>query len=155
MCLALFAATGSCPSAHRRGGCSASPLSIAARPSSGTPRPTERRSRCCSRTARTCFLAGRTGWGRLDGEALEHPVGPELATAVGPAVDQHVVARAQVHRQVALDRIPLVVGADELVELVEPPRGRNRVPAAGERAPVGAALLAQRLVGLGQAALLA
>src|ERR687894_476993 len=66
-------------------------------------------------------------------EALEDPVGVELATAVGAAVDEHVVARAEVHRQVALDRIPLVVGADQLVEGAARPPPGDRAPAAGEK----------------------
>src|SRR5919198_3491652 len=91
-----------------------------------------------------------TGW---RGELLEDPIGVELAAAVRAPVDQHVVARAEVHREVALDRVPLVVGADELVELVEPPRGGDRAPAPRELVVV--ALAAQRVVGARQVAPLA
>ena len=80
---------------------------------------------------------------RLSGQLLEDPVGIELAPPVRAAVDQHVVARAQVHRQVALDRIPLVVGADQLVELLERPPLGDRAPAAREARAVAAALGAQ------------
>ena len=54
-------------------------------------------------------------------EVLEHPLRPELGAPVGSPVDEHVVARAQVDREVALDRIPLVVRADQLVEILERP----------------------------------
>src|SRR4051795_11293006 len=52
------------------------------------------------------------------GELLEHPRGGELGAPVGAPVDLDVFARARVHRQVALDRVPVVVLADELVEVV-------------------------------------
>src|SRR4029079_14866976 len=42
-----------------------------------------------------------------------------------------------------LDRIPLVVGADQLVELLEPRRARGRLPAVRERLQIRAALLAE------------
>ena len=47
------------------------------------------------------------------------PTPPKWLAAVVLAADEHVVARPQVHRQVALDRVPVVVLLDELVELVE------------------------------------
>src|SRR5688572_5738624 len=81
-------------------------------------------------------------------ELLEDPGGVELAAAVRAAVDQDVVARAEVHREVALDGVPLVVGADQLVEVVERPRRGDRAPAAAEVGAVGAALVVNARVGL-------
>ena len=43
------------------------------------------------------------------GELGEDPLGRERLAPVGAPVDEHVVARAQVDRQVALDRVPVVV----------------------------------------------
>ena len=66
-------------------------------------------------------------------EVLEHPLRPEHRPAIGAPADAHVVARAGVERQVALDRIPVVVLGDELVEVgVEAPRARPLAPARGE-----------------------
>ena len=62
-------------------------------------------------------------------------------------MDLDVVARARVHREVALDRIPVVVLADELVEVVVAGGLRERAPAAGEQRGVAVALALQRAVG--------
>ena len=88
------------------------------------------------------------------GEVPEHPFRRQRLAAVGAAVDEHVVARAQVHRQVALDRIPVVVLADQLVELVEAGALGELRPALGEQLGVAVALLADRAVGPREPALL-
>src|SRR3954451_14105455 len=88
---------------------------------------------------------------RSGGELLEHPLGGQLRAPVGPPMDLHVVARARVHREVALDRVPVVVLADELVEVVVPYRRRDRAPALREALAVVAALLLQRPVSRGEA----
>src|SRR4051812_9727207 len=68
--------------------------------------------------------------GSVDGgKLLERPLGAEQRAPVRAAGDPHVVARADVHRQVALDRIPVVVLADQLVEL------RVVAPAVDPRPP--------------------
>ena len=61
-------------------------------------------------------------------------------------MDEHVVARLEADRQLALDRVPVVVLADELVEPPERPRLRRLAPAPREELAVGPALLAQRAV---------
>src|SRR4051794_29810534 len=109
-------------------------------------RPTGPATRSASRT---------TGWPGLHRELLEDPVRAEQRAAVRAAVGQHVVARAQVHREVALDRIPLVVLRDELVELVEAHARRVVAPAPRELGVVGPALLAQLALGAREAAALA
>src|SRR3954452_15565214 len=76
-------------------------------------------------------------------ELVEHPLRVELGPPVRAPAQQHVVARARVHRQVRLDRVPLVVLADQLVELLEPPRAGPRAPPPRERLGVAAALLPQ------------
>src|SRR5687767_10344548 len=74
---------------------------------------------------------------RLGRELLEDPGGSEQGPAVGAPADAHVVARARVQRQVALDRIPLVVLVDELEEVGRKrPSACERPPALGERAAV-------------------
>ena len=62
-----------------------------------------------------------------------------------------VVAGARVHRELALDRVPVVVLLDEDVEVVEPPRSRQGAPAAREDARILGALLLQRPVGAREA----
>ena len=88
------------------------------------------------------------------GELLQHPLRAERRAPVRAPVDQHVVARAQVHRQVALDRIPVVVLGDQLVERVEAAALGERAPALGEQRVVVPALLAQRPVRAREPALL-
>src|SRR4051812_13323005 len=88
-------------------------------------------------------------------ELLEHPPGAEQRSAEGAPVDLDVVARARVHRQVALDRVPLVVLLDELVELVEAELVGAAAPALREGRVVAAALLAQQAIGVLDAAALA
>src|SRR3954451_17456792 len=78
-------------------------------------------------------LSGRSG--RLAGvrrELVDHPFGAELVAPVGASANAHVVARARVERQRGLDRIPLVVLADQLVDVIEGPRLGACSPAAGE-----------------------
>ena len=58
--------------------------------------------------------AGRVAAAREDrdhsgGNCSSTHSGGELRAPVGAPVDQHVVARAQVHRKIALDRVPVVV----------------------------------------------
>src|SRR4051812_26998365 len=109
----------SCPS---RTSCSLSLRTCRARPPSTIGGYSHDRVR--ARTARRRLSAGR--------ELAQDPLLRQRLAPVGAPVDQDVVARAQVHRQVALDRIPLVVLADQLVELVEAAaRGKGR-PALGE-----------------------
>src|SRR3954451_2197103 len=87
------------------------------------------------------------GWmdrARSGGELLEHPLRGQLRAPVGAPADLHVVARARVHREVALDRVPVVVLADELVEIVIPHRLRDRAPALLEALAVVAALALER-----------
>src|SRR3954447_181350 len=87
---------------------------------------------------------------RSRGELPEHPLRGQLRAPVGPPTDLHVVARPRVHREVALDRVPVVVLADELVEIVVPHRRRDRAPALREALAVVPALVLQRLVGGGE-----
>src|SRR3954453_21273346 len=91
---------------------------------------------------------------QLRREALEDPLRAEHRTAVGAPREAHVVAGARVHRQLALDRVPLVVLLDEDVQIVEPPRARKGPPALLEGAGVGAALPPERPIGPGQPLLL-
>src|SRR5215213_7693486 len=95
--------------------------------------------------------AAWTDEARSGGELLEHPRRGELRAPVGAPADLDVVARARIHREVALDRVPVVVLADELVQVVEAHRRRERAPALGEELAVVAALLLQRPVGRGEA----
>ena len=83
---------------------------------------------------------------RVRRELLEHPLGAELRAPVRAPVDEHVVARAQVHREVALDRVPLVVRRISSLSSSKRQRAAN---ALQRRANAGvlAALLAQRPVG--------
>src|SRR5512133_332121 len=94
--------------------------------------------------------AGAGGNVELSREVLEDPVRAEHRTAVGASREAHVVARARVHRQLALDRIPVVVLLDEDVQVVEPPRARQGPPAPLEGARLRAALLPEGPVGAGQ-----
>src|SRR5215217_3924033 len=64
----------------------------------------------------------------LGGELLEDPLRRELGAPVGAPVDLDVVARARVHREVALDRVPVVVLPDEVVEVVEAGGRDDRAP---------------------------
>ena len=77
--------------------------------------------------------ADESGFGFAVTGEVSLPGRRQRLAAVGPAVDEHVVARAQVHWEVALDRIPLVVLADQHVELVE-------ALALGELGPAAARL---------------
>jgi protein-S-isoprenylcysteine O-methyltransferase Ste14 len=86
----------------------------------------------------------------LGRELREDPVGVELVTPVGAPGDEHVVAGAQVERQLALDGIPLVVLADELVDLVERPPPDALAPRGREARGVVAVALAELVVGLRQ-----
>src|SRR5512132_3453789 len=90
----------------------------------------------------------------LGREVLEDPVRAQHRTAVRAPREAHVVARARVHRELALDRIPVVVLLDEHVEVVAAPRARERVPAPREGARVRAARPPTRPVGARQALLL-
>src|SRR6185295_10702785 len=90
----------------------------------------------------------------LGREVLEDPVRAQDRTAVGAPREAHVVARARIHRELALDRIPVVVLLDEHVEVIEAPRARKRVPALREGARIRAAFLPERAVGARQALLL-
>src|SRR3954468_159583 len=85
------------------------------------------------------------------GEVPEHPLRGQLRAPVGAPQDLHVVARAGVHREVALDRIPVVVLADELVEVVVAHALRDRSPALREALAVVAALALERPVGRAEA----
>src|SRR4051794_21193043 len=49
-------------------------------------------------------------------ELLQRPLRAQQRAAVGAAPDGHVLAGARVDREVALDRIPLVVLRDQIVE---------------------------------------
>src|SRR3954452_22302098 len=93
--------------------------------------------------------AAWTDRARSGGELLEHPLRGELRAPVGAPADLDVVTRARVHREVALDRGPVVVLADEPVQVVEPPRRRERAPALPEALAEAPALLSQRPVGRG------
>src|SRR5215210_9325868 len=59
-------------------------------------------------------------------------------------MDPDVIARARVHREVALDRVPVVVLADQLVELVVASGLHQGAPALGEARAVAAALPLER-----------
>src|SRR4051794_32823062 len=82
-------------------------------------------------------------------EPIEHPRGRELRAPVGAPVERHVVARARVHREVPLDRVPVVVLADEVVEVVVAARLDVGEAALGGARAVGAALPAELPVGGG------
>src|SRR3954453_18538702 len=135
-------------------------------PACATSVATRRRAACSSSSA--CATSGSfevsipgepshtpdaawTDRARSGGELLEHPLRRELRAPVGAPADLDVVTRARVHREVALDRVPLVVLADELVQVVEPHRRRERAPALREALGVVAVLLSQRPVGRGEA----
>src|SRR3954451_6913052 len=90
----------------------------------------------------------------LSREVLEDHVSAEHRTAVGPSREAHVVARPRVHRQLTLDRIPVVVLLDEELGVADPPGARGPPPALLEGVGVGAALLAERSMGTGQPLLL-
>src|SRR4051794_35306636 len=91
---------------------------------------------------------GGAGVARRAGrELLEHPLRVELGPPVRAPAQQHVVARARVHRQVRLDRGPLVVLTDQLVELLEPPRAHPGAPAPRELVGVVPPLLLRAAVG--------
>ncbi|CAN5573557.1 hypothetical protein BH20ACT17_BH20ACT17_16510 [soil metagenome] len=77
---------------------------------------------------------------------LEHPRRPEDRAPVGTTPNAHVLAGARIQREVALDRIPLVVLLDQLVELVKRPAVGNGTPALGERLTVVSVLVAQRAI---------
>src|SRR5215211_3697686 len=66
-------------------------------------------------------------------------------------MDPDVIARARVHREVALDRVPVVVLADQLVELLVAGGLHEGAPALGKAPAVAAALPLERRVGCGQA----
>src|SRR4051812_37687111 len=85
-------------------------------------------------------------------ELLQHPLRPERDAPVRAAADRHVVARARVERKAGLDRIPVVVLLDELVDLVEGPLVRALAPPARERLAVLATGLLERPVRAGDAA---
>ncbi len=53
------------------------------------------------------------------GKVIEHPGRIEDRATVGAARHRHVLAGTRIHRKVAFDRIPLVVLADEVIELLE------------------------------------
>ena len=114
------------------------------------PRSATARARTEPERTRPSGAAANCPTGR---ELFQHPLRAEQRAPVGAPVDEHVVARAQVHRQVALDGVPLVVLRDQLVELVEAAALREGVPALGEQRAIGAALLAQRAVRAGEALL--
>ena len=59
--------------------------------------------------------------GPLRREPLQHPLRPELVPPVRAPADQDVVAGARVDRELALDREPLVVLPDQLVDVGERP----------------------------------
>src|SRR3954469_11107901 len=75
------------------------------------------------------------GW-----EAAEDPVGTKGLPAVRAAADALVVARARVHRQLRLDRVPLVVLLDQVVDAVESPAPSAGAPELREGARVARVL---------------
>src|SRR5690349_19679142 len=83
---------------------------------------------------------------RVDREQPQGPGGRELFTRVGPTGDQHVLAGPRVHRQLALDRVPLVVVADEVVDVLERAPADEVAPRGGEALGVAGVLLAQPVV---------
>src|SRR5262249_51406859 len=118
----------SCPS---RTSCSLSLRTCRARPPSTIGGDSHDR-------VRTRPAGGRLSRSR---KVAQYPLRGQRLAAVGAAVDEHVVAGAQVHREVALDRVPLVVLADQLVELVEPEPLGERGPAGREHLRIVAAFL--------------
>ncbi len=75
-----------------------------------------------------CRCGRRHGTTVYAGKRVEDPGGVERRAAVGAAADLDEVARAGIHRQAGLDRVPAVVLLDQLVDLAE-------VPALGDPAP--------------------
>ena len=73
------------------------------------------------------------------------PTPARAAPPVRAPADQDVVAGPQVDRELALDREPLVVLPDQLVDVGERPGAAPVAPAAPERRGIAAVLLAQRV----------
>src|SRR4051794_28397278 len=80
-------------------------------------------------------------------EPLENPARVDGLSAIGATDDLDVVASAWIDREVALDRVVLVVLADQLVQLVEAPALGGLLPAALEELGLVPARLPQLPVG--------
>lgn len=83
---------------------------------------------------------------------LEHPPLVELEPAVGRTSDGAEVPRAWIHREACLHRVPVVVLADQVVEVLEPPPAGQPTPAAREPLGVVAVSIQELAVGRVQAA---
>ena len=70
-------------------------------------------------------------WNRR--KSLEQPCRIQGLDPVVASVDEGIVTGRRIHRQPRLDRIPAVVTLDQVVDLVEGPRGSSGLPRVPKR----------------------